>query len=129
MGAPTRNRKESALGLYRPETAERDACGIGFIADARGRSTRAIVDAALDALCRVKHRGAVASDAKTGDGAGILMPIPGRCFAREAEALGLPGADPEWLGVAMVFVSDDSPLTDVHRIVEHACRAEAIDVV
>jgi glutamate synthase (ferredoxin) len=110
-------------------TVERDACGIGFVADAAGRSTRDIVDAALDALCRVKHRGAVAADAKTGDGAGILMPIPGRFFAREAEALGLPGADPEWLGVAMVFVSDGSALTDVHRIVEEACRAEAIDVV
>ena len=108
---------------------ERDACGIGFVADAEARSSRAMVDAALDALCRVKHRGAVASDAKTGDGAGVLLPIPGRFFAREAEALGLPGADPEWLGVAMVFVSDDSPLTDVHRIVEEACRAEAIDVV
>src|SRR2546427_3477485 len=107
---------------------ERDACGIGFVADAEGRASRAMVDAALDALCRVRHRGAVASDSKTGDGAGLLLPIPGGFFAREAEALGLPGADPEWLGVAMVFVSDESPLTDVHRIVEQACRAEAIDL-
>jgi len=108
---------------------ERDACGIGFVADAEGRSSRSIVNLALDALCRVKHRGAVAADAKTGDGAGVLMPIPGRFFAREADALGLPGADPEWLGVAMVFVSDDTPLADVHRIVGEACRAEAIDVI
>src|SRR5437867_4153370 len=108
---------------------ERDACGIGFVADAEARATRGMVDAALDALCRVRHRGAVAADAKTGDGAGLLLPIPGRFFAREAESLGLPGADPDWLGVAMVFVSDDSPLADVHRIVETSCRREAIDVI
>ena len=108
---------------------ERDACGIGFVADGEGRATRAMIDAALDALCRVRHRGAVAADAKTGDGAGLLMPIPGRFLAREAASLGLPGADPEWIGVAMVFISDGSSLADVHRIVEQACRAEAIDVV
>ncbi len=88
-----------------------------------------MVDSALDALCRVRHRGAVAADAKTGDGAGVLLPIPGRFVARVAAGLGLPGADPDWLGIAMVFVSDDTPLTDVHRFVEEACRAEAIDVV
>jgi glutamate synthase domain-containing protein 2/glutamate synthase domain-containing protein 1/glutamate synthase domain-containing protein 3 len=109
--------------------AERDACGIGFVADAKGRRSRALVDLALDALCRVRHRGAVAADAKTGDGAGLLLPIPGRFLAREAAALGLPGLDPDWTGVAMVFVSDATPLPEVHRIVEQACRAEAIDVI
>src|SRR5437867_925801 len=108
---------------------ERDACGIGFVADAGGRATRGMVDVALDALCRVRHRGAVAADAKTGDGAGLLLLIPGRFLAGEMDKLGVPGGDPEWLGVAMVFVSDDTPLTEVHRIVENACRAEAIDVV
>ena len=50
------------MRLYDPIRDERDACGIGFVADARGRASRAIVDAALDALCRVKHRGAVAAE-------------------------------------------------------------------
>ena len=57
---------------------ERDACGIGFVADAEGRSSRAMVETAISALCNVRHRGAVASDAKTGDGAGLLVPISGR---------------------------------------------------
>src|SRR6266852_4448433 len=61
--------------------SERDACGIGFVADAEGRASRVMVETAIGALCNVRHRGAVASDAKTGDGAGLLIPISGRFFA------------------------------------------------
>src|SRR5918992_1440389 len=95
---------------------ERDACGIGFIADATRRSSREIVDLALEALCRVRHRGAVAADALTGDGAGLLLPIP--------RGLLDPGSDAESerLGVAMVF-SDPGRDSEARSIVEDACRA------
>ena len=84
-------------------SAERDACGIGFVADASGRSSRAILDALLDGLCRVRHRGAIAADRKTGDGAGVLLPIP--------EALRPePGG-----GLAMVFLRDDSARSAITR--------------
>jgi glutamate synthase domain-containing protein 2/glutamate synthase domain-containing protein 1/glutamate synthase domain-containing protein 3 len=59
---------------------ELDACGIGFVADAQGRSSRSIVTAALDGLANVKHRGAVAADARSGDGSGLLTPIPRAIF-------------------------------------------------
>ena len=49
-------------------TRERDACGIGFVADARGRASREVLDVTLEALRRVRHRGAVAADRLTGDG-------------------------------------------------------------
>ncbi|MDQ4149643.1 MAG: glutamate synthase large subunit [Actinomycetota bacterium] len=105
-------------------TGERDACGIGFVADAEGRTSRSIVESAVYSLCRVRHRGAVAADSKTGDGAGILVPIPGRFFADEAGE----GLDPSFLGVAMVFAWP--PGQAGHRaIVEEACRAEGIDVL
>jgi glutamate synthase (ferredoxin) len=117
-------------GLYRASEAERDACGIGFVADASGKASRAIVETALASLCNVKHRGAVAADAKTGDGAGILLPIPGHFLARVAvEELGLPRTDPDWIGVGMCFVADDTPAHELSRIVGGACRAEAIDVI
>ncbi|MDF2439623.1 MAG: glutamate synthase large chain, partial [Abditibacteriota bacterium] len=61
----------SADGLWLPEM-ERDACGIGFVADTRGEKSHRIVQKGLEAVCCLTHRGAVASDAKTGDGAGIL---------------------------------------------------------
>ena len=71
-------------------TQERDACGIGFVADSTGRASREIVDALLEGLHNVRHRGATAGDRKTGDGAGVLLPI----------AEGKPG-------VAMVFLRDE----------------------
>src|SRR5437588_10459958 len=88
-----------------------------------------MVETAISALCNVRHRGAVASDAKTGDGAGLLVPISGRFFAAEATRLGLPEVEPEWIGVGMVFVRDDTSELDLQRIVEEACRTEAIDVI
>jgi glutamate synthase domain-containing protein 2/glutamate synthase domain-containing protein 1/glutamate synthase domain-containing protein 3 len=96
------------LDLHR----ERDACGIGFLADSRGRASRAIVDGVLEGLARVRHRGAVAADRRTGDGAGVLLPIP----------RGLVPAP--WSGLAMVFLRDDSARGEI----EKACAAEGIGV-
>src|SRR5687767_11714327 len=103
-----------------PYEIERDACGIGFVADARGRPSRAIVEAALEALCRVRHRGAVAADALTGDGSGLLLPIPRRL-------LDPVGADAERLGIAMVF-TDPGRVAEGRSIVEEACRSEDLEV-
>ncbi len=69
----------SAPGRPRPER-ELDACGIGFVADAQGRRSRQIVQAGLDGLACVMHRGAVAADARSADGAGVLLPIPTALF-------------------------------------------------
>ena len=85
-------------GLYDPRF-EHDACGIGFVADASGVATRRTVDAALEGLCGVKHRGAVAADARTGDGAGVLLPLPAAFLAGRRD-----GADAERLGAAMCFL-------------------------
>ena len=79
----------SAAGLYDP-ASERDACGIGIIADLRGKPSQAIVADALEALRNLEHRGAVGGDRKTGDGAGLLCGIPDRFFR---EAMGLRAED------------------------------------
>ncbi|HVF14826.1 MAG TPA: glutamate synthase subunit alpha, partial [Acidimicrobiales bacterium] len=103
------------MGPYR--AAERDACGIGFVADANGRSSRAIVAAALEGLACVKHRGALAADARSGDGSGLLVPVPPDIFGRDDE--GTPN------GLAMLFVRGDDPT----EAVEAAAGAEGIRVV
>jgi glutamate synthase (ferredoxin) len=91
--------------------AERDACGIGFLADATGRASRTIVDGLLEGLARVRHRGAVAADGMSGDGAGLLLPIP--------RAL-VPAP---WCGLAQVFLRDES----ARGAIEEACEAEGIE--
>jgi glutamate synthase (ferredoxin) len=62
-------------GLWQPQM-EGDACGIGFVADTSGRASHRILRKSLEAVCCLTHRGAVAADAKTGDGAGVLTQIP-----------------------------------------------------
>ncbi|KAJ5302691.1 hypothetical protein N7476_009490 [Penicillium atrosanguineum] len=66
-------------GLYDPEY-EKDACG--------GKPSHKIVSDARNLLCNMTHRGAVGSDARDGDGAGVMTSIPHKFFvknfAREA---------------------------------------------
>src|SRR3974390_2085128 len=80
-------------GLYDP-ALEKDSCGVGFIADIKGRRSHGIIEDGLRILCNLEHRGAVGADPRMGDGAGILVQIPHKFFAKEAKRLGftLPSA-------------------------------------
>ena len=82
---------------------ERGNCGVGFVADRHGRASREILNLGIDALINLEHRGALNADAKTGDGAGILVPIPARFFAREAERIAGHAIDPDALAVGVFF--------------------------
>ncbi len=77
-------------GLYDP-AAEKDACGLAMVATLRGTAGHDIIDAALEALRHLEHRGAVGSDAGTGDGAGIITQVPD-AFLRAVSGFDLPGA-------------------------------------
>src|SRR5438270_1085065 len=81
---------------------ERDACGVGFVADVEGRASHSILETAVYSLCRVRHRGAVDADGKSGDGAGSLASLPAGFFAAGAERMGAR-AEPSCIGVAMTF--------------------------
>ena len=55
---------------------EHDACGVGLVAAIDGKPRRQVVEAGIEALKALWHRGAVDADGKTGDGAGIHVQIP-----------------------------------------------------
>ena len=62
---------------------ELDACGIGFVADAQGRPPAPSSPPPSHGLACVKHRGAVAADARTADGCGVCSrPSPRPSSAR-----------------------------------------------
>src|SRR5665213_1630319 len=63
------------LGLFR-ESYERDSCGFGLIAQLDDQPSNWLVKTAMTSLNRLTHRGAVASDGKTGDGCGLLIRKP-----------------------------------------------------
>ncbi len=97
----------ASKGLYSPEL-EHDACGVGVVADIKGRKSHRIVEEGLQVLVNLGHRGAAGSDPETGDGAGVLIQMPHRLFRRESERIGfdLP-ADGEY-GVGMVFLPPEA---------------------
>ncbi|KAL9534087.1 Glutamate synthase [NADH] [Sphaerulina musiva] len=71
-------------GLYDPEL-EKDACGVGFAAHIKGKPSHKIVTDARNLLCNMTHRGAVGSDARDGDGAGVMTSIPHKFFIKNFE--------------------------------------------
>ena len=83
---------------------EKDACGVGFVANRFGNRSHEIIEMATQAVTNLTHRGAVAADAKTGDGAGILTQIPEKLFQKELEKLGVPLDTMADLGVGMIFL-------------------------
>ena len=113
-----RRAKNEALlteaGVYGPEM-EHDACGVGFVAAKDGKASRAVVEAAIEALQAIWHRGAVDADGMTGDGAGIHIEIPRDFFI---EHIARTGHDDDGgrLAVGMVFL----PRTDLAA--QERCR-------
>lgn len=92
--------KVEAQGLYLPEF-EHDNCGAGFICNLNGIKSNDIIHKALDILIKLEHRGAVSSDGRTGDGAGILFEIP-HDFFNKVCPFEIP--KPKEYAVGMVFL-------------------------
>jgi len=115
--------------LYDPGF-EHDACGVGFVADTRGRRSAELVANALAALAALTHRGAIAADAKTGDGAGIGLPLARAFTAKVLDEIGRADIDVARVGIGMVFLpaAADAPVAAA-RILEDALRAEGVDVL
>ena len=93
----------SAQGLYDPAN-ERDACGIGFVANVEGRKSHDIIAKGIQILVNLTHRGACGCDPETGDGAGVLIQIPHAFFDRECSRLGFSLPPPGEYGIGMVFL-------------------------
>src|SRR5579863_5680137 len=88
--------------FYPRAEADRDACGVGFIARLGGTPSREVIDLALTALGRLAHRGGVDADDLSGDGAGLLLPISRPFFAGKAAEAGI--SLPEEFGLGHVFI-------------------------
>ena len=90
-------------GLYDP-AHERDACGVGFVADMKGRRSHTIVRQALQVLINLEHRGACGCEVNTGDGAGILIQMPDGFLRQEARRLGWELPEAGAYGAGLVFL-------------------------
>jgi glutamate synthase (NADPH/NADH) large chain len=115
-----------AQGLYDP-AAEKDACGLAMVATLRGSAGHDIIETALGALRNLEHRGAIGSDAGTGDGAGILTQIPDD-FLRAVGPANLPPEGQYAVGNAFLPVNEEARAAAVVRI-EKLAGEEGLEVL
>ncbi|SFE44718.1 glutamate synthase large subunit [Trichococcus pasteurii] len=116
-------------GMYDP-AYEHDACGMGFVVDINGNGSYKLVSDALDLLENMEHRGASGADAKTGDGAGIMVQIPHHFFSRECDVLGIHLPKKGDYGVGMLFAHKYEDLRhEQMRMVEEIITSEGQKVL
>jgi len=120
----TRNGLPPKQGLYDPQF-ERDACGIGFVANIKGVKSHEIVKQALRVLCNLDHRGGQGCETNTGDGAGILMQIPDGYLRSACSGIGMELPAAGSYGVGMLYLPQDAAVRQsCEDIVENTIRAE-----
>ncbi|MDS9467120.1 glutamate synthase large subunit [Paracoccus sp. MBLB3053] len=101
--------------LYRAED-EHSSCGVGLVVNLDGKSSRNVVEAGINALKAIWHRGAVDADGKTGDGAGIHVQIPVPFFYDQVRRTGHEPDQSKLIAVGQVFL----PRTNFAQ--QEACR-------
>jgi len=118
--------RPAAEGLYDP-ALEKDSCGVGFIANIKGKKSHQIVADALNILCNLEHRGAVGADPRFGDGAGILVQIPHRFFTRKAAEIGFQLPDPGEYAIGALFMPREKAWrTVIKSIIADQIKAEGL---
>ncbi|MCA2813907.1 MAG: glutamate synthase large subunit [Microcystis sp. M090S1] len=109
---------------------ERDACGVGFIADVRGSGSHQLIEQALLALGCLEHRGGCSADQDSGDGSGMMTAIPRDVLAPWFAENGLNMPESERLGVGMVFLPQaDQERTDAKAHIEEIVNKYNIKIL
>jgi glutamate synthase (NADPH/NADH) large chain len=92
-----------------------------------GQPSHWLVDTAIKSLARLTHRGAMASDGKTGDGCGVLMKKPSEFLRGIADKTGIKLGSLYASG--MIFLNKELSLADAgRRQLEHAINIEGLRV-
>ncbi|MBL8028792.1 MAG: glutamate synthase subunit alpha, partial [Fibrobacteres bacterium] len=117
-----------AEGLYDPAN-EKDSCGVGMVVRIDGSEDHSVVADGLQILINLEHRGAVAGDQSTGDGAGILVRIPDSFFKKALKnGAKLPVAGN--YGIAMCFLpSDSGRMDECCRIIDKCVTDEGCEII
>ncbi len=113
-------------GLYDPRN-EHDACGVGFVADIKGRKSHGIIREGLDILERLTHRGAVGADPLAGDGAGILFQMPDTFFRAQVD-FELP-PEGEYAAGMVLLPSDATDRAAIKKIIKEYVTREGQELL
>ncbi|HWK01395.1 MAG TPA: glutamate synthase large subunit [Xanthobacteraceae bacterium] len=118
-----------ASGLFDPAD-EKDSCGVGFIADIKGRKSHQTVEDGLTILLNLEHRGAVGADPRAGDGAGILVQIPHKFLVKVTKPLGIDlPAQGEYAIGALFMPHDAAWRAQIQKVYEEKALTEGMKVL
>ncbi|MGB3391058.1 MAG: glutamate synthase large subunit [Pseudaminobacter sp.] len=119
----------AAQGLYDPRN-EHDACGVGFIADMKGRKSHQVVVDGLFMLNNLTHRGAVGADPLMGDGAGVLVQIPDRFFREEMAGQGIELPQAGQYAVGHWFMPQDAgQRAHIEEVIAESAQSEGLPLI
>ena len=94
----------------------KDNCGFGLIAHTKGEASHQLLQAAIESLTCMTHRGGIAADGKTGDGCGLLLQSPDSFLRKVARAQF--GKEPgDLFAVGQVFLSSEEGQAAVAKAV------------
>ena len=96
----------STDGLYSP-SFEHEACGVGLVANVKGKKSHSVIDQGLEVLINLGHRGASGADPETGDGAGIMVQMPHEFIVSAFGKAGIAVPGLRDYGVGMTFLPRD----------------------
>ncbi|MBL7112861.1 MAG: glutamate synthase large subunit [Bacteroidales bacterium] len=117
--------RPGSRGLYRPEF-EKENCGIGFVAQMKGRKSHDIIQMGLEVLVNMAHRGAEGADAKTGDGAGILLQVPRDFYLIQGYNVPPEGQ----FGTGIIFLPQaKKEAGECLRIFENIIQEEGVEII
>ena len=118
-----------AQGLYDPAN-EHDACGVGFVANIKGRKSHAIIENGLTILKKLVHRGACGCEENTGDGVGMLVQMPHTFFKRICPEAGIDLPEYGQYGAGLVFLPVAPAQSErIQAIIEEIITAEGQTVL
>jgi len=124
------NAEAAGFAGHRWLVEERDACGVGLIANRQGQASHELVVKALSALTCLEHRGACSADQDSGDGAGIMSAIPWGLLSSWLAEQGVAAPNPAQTGVGMVFLPVDPEAAAVARqAVEQVVTEEGLQLL
>jgi glutamate synthase domain-containing protein 2/glutamate synthase domain-containing protein 1/glutamate synthase domain-containing protein 3 len=114
----------STDGLYHP-SFEHEACGVGLVANVKGRKSHNVIAQGLEVLINLGHRGAAGADPETGDGAGIIIQMPQEFISQKFGALGVSVPEPGSYGVGMTFLpSEQGERARCEAVIERVVEEE-----
>ena len=122
-------KNDQAQGLYNP-AHEHDSCGVGFVADLKGRKSHRIIEYGLEVLLNLTHRGAVGADPEAGDGAGLLAQIPHDLMKEDCARLGFALPELGQYAVGQIFMpQDDAARRHFEGIIEQTILGEGHELL